>query len=74
VMAKRTDQRLAKVPFGATPAGQPLSIKEWANRAVWNERMLDALRSGVRGGTYFADHGLYSLHEAHARLLQPLTG
>jgi RNA-directed DNA polymerase len=51
-MAKRTDQRLAKVPFGATPAGQPLSIKEWANRAVWNERMLDALLKGVRGGKW----------------------
>ena len=49
-MAKRTDQQLATVPFGATPAGQPPSVKEWANRAVWNERMLDALLSGVRGG------------------------
>jgi RNA-directed DNA polymerase len=51
-MAKRTDQRLATVPFGATPAGQPPSVKEWANRAVWNDRMLDALQSGVRGGKW----------------------
>jgi RNA-directed DNA polymerase len=51
-MAKRTDQQLATVPFGATPAGQPPSVKEWANRAVWNERMLDALLSGVRGGKW----------------------
>jgi len=51
-MAKRTDQRLVKVPFGATPAGQPPSIKEWANRAVWNDRMLDALLKGVRGGKW----------------------
>jgi RNA-directed DNA polymerase len=51
-MAKRTDQRPATVPFGATPAGQPPSVKEWANRAVWNERMLDALHSGVRGGKW----------------------
>jgi RNA-directed DNA polymerase len=51
-MAKRTDQQPATVPFGATPAGQPPSVKEWANRVVWNERMLDALQSGVRGGKW----------------------
>jgi RNA-directed DNA polymerase len=51
-MAKPTDQRPATVPFGATPAGQPPSVKEWANRAVWNERMLDALQRGVRGGKW----------------------
>jgi RNA-directed DNA polymerase len=51
-MAKRTDQRLATVPFGATPARQPPSVKEWANRAVWNDRMLDALPRGVRGGKW----------------------
>jgi RNA-directed DNA polymerase len=27
-------------------------VKEWANRVVWNERMLDALQSGVRGGKW----------------------
>jgi RNA-directed DNA polymerase len=52
VMAKRTDQRLATVPFGATPAGKPPSVKEWANRVVWTDRMLDALPSGVRGGKW----------------------
>jgi len=31
---------------------QTPSIKEWANRAVWNERMLDALHQGVRGGKW----------------------
>src|SRR5262245_1830435 len=51
-MAKRTDQRLATVPFAAIPAGPPPSIKEWANRAVWNDRMLDALHKGVRGGKW----------------------
>lgn len=51
-MPKRTDQRPAIVPFAATPAGQPKSMAEWANRVVWNERMLDALRSGVRGGKW----------------------
>jgi RNA-directed DNA polymerase len=51
-MIKRTDQRLATVPFRATPARQPPSVKEWANRAVWNDRMLDALHQGVRGGKW----------------------
>jgi RNA-directed DNA polymerase len=57
-MTKRTDQRLTTVPFGATPVGSPPSLKEWANRAVWTERMLDALPSGsggsqgVRGGKW----------------------
>lgn len=51
-MTKRTDERPATVPFAATPAGQPLSIAEWANRAVWTDRMLDALQRGVRGGRW----------------------
>jgi RNA-directed DNA polymerase len=51
-MTKRTDQRLTTVPFGATPVGQPPSVVEWANRAVWTERMLSALHSGVRGGKW----------------------
>lgn len=56
VMAKRTDPKPATVPFGATPAGQPPSLKEWVNRHVWTDRMLDALQSGVRGGKW---HTLY---------------
>jgi RNA-directed DNA polymerase len=55
-MTKRTDQRPATVPFGATPAGQPPTVKEWANRNVWTDRMLDALLTGVRGGKW---HSLY---------------
>jgi RNA-directed DNA polymerase len=51
-MTKRTDPRPATVPFAATPAGQPPSIKEWANRSVWTDRMLDALEHGVRGGRW----------------------
>jgi RNA-directed DNA polymerase len=42
----------ATVPFAATPAGKPPSVKEWANRAVWTERMLTALQGGVRGGKW----------------------
>lgn len=55
-MAKRTDPKPAIVPFGATPAGQPPSLKEWVNRYVWTDRMLDALQNGVRGGKW---HTLY---------------
>ena len=51
-MTKRTDQPPATVPFGATPAGQPPSVKEWANRLVWTDRMLTALEHGVRGGRW----------------------
>jgi RNA-directed DNA polymerase len=57
-MNKRTDQRpttvpgKATVPFGATPAGQPPTVKEWANRVVWTDRMLAALEQGARGGKW----------------------
>lgn len=50
----RTDQRPATVPFGAIPAGQPPSVREWANRHVWTDRMLTALEQGVRGGRWHA--------------------
>jgi len=51
-MTKRTDPRPATVPFAATPAGQPPSVLEWANRRVWTDRMLAALEQGVRGGRW----------------------
>src|SRR5437764_872905 len=66
-MAKRTDQPPSTVPFGATPVGPPPTVAEWANRDVWNERMLDALQSGVRGGKWhtlidkvYKPHNLYA--------------
>jgi RNA-directed DNA polymerase len=72
-MATRADQQLATVPFGATPASQPPSIKEWANRAVWNDRMLDALHNGVRGGKWhtLSDkvYNLLNLYMASASVL-----
>jgi RNA-directed DNA polymerase len=55
-MTKRTDTRPATVPFRATPAGQPPSVKEWANRHVWTDHMLDALQTGVRGGKWHTLH------------------
>ena len=86
-MTKPTDPTPATVPFGAIPAGSPPAVKEWANRAVWTERMLTALEQGVRGGRWhtlidhhrwpnqcFADLGLFSLVAAHGKLCQSLTG
>ena len=40
------------VPFRATPAGDPTPVEAWANAAVWNDRMLATLRTGVRGGKW----------------------
>lgn len=69
-MTKRTDQRPVTVPFGATPAGQPPTVKEWANRHVWTDRMLDALLTGVRGGKWhtLSDKVYHSLNLYSASL------
>ena len=42
----------ATVPFAATPAGEPPSIRDWANPCVWTDRMLTTLEQGVRGGRW----------------------
>ncbi len=55
-MTKSKDPKPATVPFGATPAGPPPSLEDWVNRCVWTDRMLEALRNGVRGGKW---HTLY---------------
>jgi len=47
-----TEERPTTVPFAATPAGEPPSVEDWANRHVWTDRMLAALRQGVRGGRW----------------------
>jgi RNA-directed DNA polymerase len=51
-MTTRKEPRPATVPFTATPAGEPPTVKEWANRCVWTDRMLTALETGVRGGRW----------------------
>ena len=51
-MSRQRKEKLATVPFAATPAGQPPSVSEWANRLVWTDRMLAALAHGVRGGRW----------------------
>jgi hypothetical protein len=70
------DYEPGTVPFTATPAGEPPSIREGANPNVWTERMLDTLHIGVRGGknAYFDEHGLYSLNAAHIRFVQSTRG
>jgi len=40
------------VPFAATPAGEPPSIRDWAKPEVWTDRMLATLEQGVRGGRW----------------------
>jgi len=55
------------VPFAATPAGAPPSLRDWANPCVWKDRMLATLIAGVRGGKWhtlidkvFAERNLYT--------------
>jgi len=48
----------------------------WVEATVWTDRMLAALGNGVRGGkwhwpnAFFAEHGLFTVHEAHVRARQ----
>ena len=48
----------------------------WVEASVWTDRMLAALGNGVRGGNnaFFAQHGLFTLHEAHTAASQPRKG
>lgn len=73
-MTERREQPPAIVPFGATPAGAPPSVKEWANPCVWNDRMLTALENGVRGGRWHTlidkVHGPLNLAAAGHRVLE----
>ena len=55
------------IPFAATPAGAPPSVKDWANPCIWTDRMLATLQAGVRGGKWhtlidkvFAERNLYT--------------
>ena len=75
VTTKRAEAKPAIVPYGAAPAGSPLSVEEWANRAVGTDRMRDALRTGVRGGKSLRRAwGLFSLGAAQVRWIQSRTG
>lgn len=54
VMAKPRERNYepVTVPFAVTPAGEPPSIRGWANPCVWTDRMLTTLEQGVRGGRW----------------------
>lgn len=44
-----------RVPFSATPPGEPPDIRQWAQRVVWTDRMLTTLLDNkVRGGKWHA--------------------
>src|SRR5208337_3848095 len=53
-MSKRRERKYepVTVPFGATPAGETPSVKDWANPGVWTDHMLTTLEQGVRGGRW----------------------
>jgi RNA-directed DNA polymerase len=53
-MSKQREKKYepVTVPFAATPAGEPPSTRDWANPAVWTDRMLTTLEQGVRGGRW----------------------
>jgi len=49
---RERDYEPVTVPFAATPAGEPPTIRDWANPSVWTDRMLTTLEQGVRGGKW----------------------
>ena len=49
---RRERTKPATVPFGATPAGEPPQVRDWANPSVWTDRMVTTLEQGVRGGRW----------------------
>ena len=54
-------------------AGEIRARWPWVERAVWTDRMLAALETGVKGGknSFFREAGLYSMQEARALLCRP---
>jgi len=53
-MTQPTEQRPAIVPATAKQAGDVRQRWEWAEPAVWTERMLTTLENGVKGGQWFS--------------------
>ena|SRR5579872_117030 len=51
-MSRHREPKPTKVPFAATPAGEPAPARAWANPSVWTDPMLTALEQGVRGGRW----------------------
>ena len=69
-----TEALPARVPEGATQAGETPARWAWVEPTVWTPRMVTALERGVKGGTwnaFFAAQGLFSLLAARRALRQP---
>jgi hypothetical protein len=56
----------------ANPVGDAVGPRAWAEPSVWTERMLTALEHGVKGDSFFAEAGLFSLNAAQKRYVNPL--
>ena len=54
VMTQPTEEIPATVPDTAKQAGEVRQRWEWAEPAVWTERMLTTLENGVKGGQWFS--------------------
>ena len=74
-----SEQRPAAVAERPKQAGETQARWTWVERAVWTERMLAALETGVKGGKWCADHqrwpnayfqeqGLFTMTEARKAL------
>lgn len=72
-MTKPAENKPARVPFAATPVGEPPSPRMWANPSVWTERMLTTLETGVKGGRWHTlidkVFAMPTLQDAAARVL-----
>jgi RNA-directed DNA polymerase len=54
-MSRSSEARPSSVPATATQGGEvPHPHWVWSERAVWTERMLTALETGVKGGVWFS--------------------
>lgn len=53
-MSDETEARPVSVPSRAKQAGEALGRWPWVEPSVWTERMLTALETGVKGGTWFS--------------------
>src|SRR5258708_312668 len=53
-MSRSTENQPESVPERAMRAGETLFPWSWAEPTVWTERMLAALREGVKGGKWFS--------------------
>lgn len=53
-MTKPQEEQPAAVSVRAIRTGEALDLWSWAEPTVWTERMLAALKTGVKGGKWFS--------------------